>query len=847
MSKKYIQATIPTKIFVLDEIRKNYKDFLNEQNEILRYYKTNTNQVGYVKFGEPLPLNSTEIKKDEYEALKYKPSNVKDYYWEKESLKGTKERMPPVEYHGEVYTTKDTKKPEKWGMYMGKLGDYDQQMEEHNSFMKKWFKDNAPGEDFYKNNMFYVMGEDGLPKFNSESLKNHIVGLHAEEANEYFAKKNNLLTEYNKNLVNIKKTHDAVIQRLNSEDAQIQKTYGQPDNEEFYRTGTGTKTYDYDPQGALGATLQSQSSGGVGTGVRSYDTWVSSGGQKIYFDKLIELSKKYQTETKNYSSNLSKEKKSYEKKLKLLNNEYIHPDFEWGIKKDEYKLYKELTEAQMAKWAEINKKKIEWSQKLWKEHNALEQMGMTGFDVATADGPTYGLSSEVLNLGNELQSLANQPISNWVKDETLKKQLELQKLKVKTEDLMLNQIYDEEVEMLQMSFGKKTDKQKEEERLSNRPWYVRAADITNYDVHDWMMLISLTCMILPGLQGVGLATRAMGLSEVTALGIGLTDAAIVAAAVDLIDAGIYVSEGNWELAGLSVLFAFIPFAIESEFVKRIGKQGLQKMAEFAKAVPDVFLKSTVNMTMEELYQYTKIILDDDVKRAIKAMAENSSELIDTMKGAYKRTSEKILGESGAKILNDGIQKSLKFSYDGVKYLAPKIGSLGKAGMVFGGYMAMGEVYHKTIDYTNENILKTPKSIAESFGLDWNLLKSEFHSDGSEKDNKLLKDALMMGWRPGIPVPLQFQTGLYKKWLSEQSKKVKEKISSSDFEKQLTDLLMNHVVTEKLVEEKTKEEKVKVEKWADENDGEIDKMGDEILEKYKKLEETNSQPVDSGDN
>jgi hypothetical protein len=162
-------------------------------------------------------------------------------------------------------------------------------------------------------------------------------------------------------------------------------------------------------------------------------------------------------------------------------------------------------------------------------------------------------------------------------------------------------------------------------------------------------------------------------------------------------------------------------------------------------------------------------------------------------------------------------------------------------------MAMGEVYHKTIDYTNENILKTPKSIAESFGLDWNLLKSEFHSDGSEKDNKLLKDALMMGWRPGIPVPLQFQTSLYKKWLSEQSKKVKEKISSSDFEKQLTDLLMNHVVTEKLVEEKTKEEKVKVEKWADENDDEIDKMGDEILEKYKKLEETNSQPVDSGDN
>jgi len=255
MSKKYIQATTPNKIFILNEIRKNHKKFLQEQNEILRYYKTNNNQVGFVKFGEALPLNSTEIKKDEYEALKFKPSDVKNYYWEKESLKGVEERMPPVEYNGDVYTAKGTKKPEKWGMYMGKLGDYNQQMSEHTSFMKKWFKDNAPGEDFYKNNMFYSMGQDGLPKYNPETLKNHIVGLHAEEANEYFAKKNNLLTEYNKNLTNLKKTHDSVIQRLNTEKEQIEKTYGQPENEDYYRTGTGTSTTDYDPQGALGATL----------------------------------------------------------------------------------------------------------------------------------------------------------------------------------------------------------------------------------------------------------------------------------------------------------------------------------------------------------------------------------------------------------------------------------------------------------------------------------------------------------------------------------------------------------------------------------------------------------------
>jgi hypothetical protein len=846
MNKKYIQANLPSTIFILDEINKNYKKFLVEQNDGLKkYYKTNTNQVGFVSFSESIPLNSKEITKDEYESQKGLPTSPtiltkNNYYWEKESLKGTKERMPPVEYQGEVISSKGSETPIQYGMYMGKLGDYNQQLEEHNSFMKKWFKDNAPGEDFYKNNMFYIMGSDGLPKFNQESLKNHVVGLHPEEANVYFAKKNNLLTEYNKKLNEIKKTHDATTQRLKTEKENFEAVYGIPIETNYYRPGTGTQQNDYDPQGGLGQTLLSPSSGGVATGSRKTDNRSNVVAKNAYFNGLIKISDKFNTELNTYINKINIEKSQYEKKLKNLNNEYIHPEFEWGIKKEEYEIYKKLDAAQKAKWADINKKKIEWSQKLWKEHNAAEQIGQTGFDVAFSDGPTYNLSKETIDLGKLLYSLADQPLVNWVNDDVLKQQIALQQLKVKTEDLMIEQIYNEELEMLQMSFGKKTDKQREEERLANRPWYEKVVDITEYDVHDWMMLISIVCMIIPGLQGVGFATRFLGIGEITALGIGLTDAAILAAAVDLLDAGIYVSEGNWELAGLSVLFALVPFAIESNFVKRIGKEGLKKMANFAKSLPDAILKGTGNMTMEEIYRYTKMILDDDIKLAIKAMSENSAELIEKIKLAYKNGSEKILGKAGAKTLNEGIQKSLKFSYNGMKYLAPKIGGLAKIGVTFGGYMAMGAAFHKSVEYTNENIIKTPKSYAESLNLDWNTVKSEFHSDGSIKDNELLKEALLMGWRPGIPVPIQYQTSSYKKWLSSKSESVKKEITDEEIVTEIEKILLSPSVKEKLKKEKLKEETKKIEKFIDNNDDEIDKIGDEILEKYANKEKTSSE-------
>jgi tRNA G18 (ribose-2'-O)-methylase SpoU len=105
----------------------------------------------------------------------------------------------------------------------------------------------------------------------------------------------------------------------------------------------------------------------------------------------------------------------------------------------------------------------------------------------------------------------------------------------------------------------------------------------------------------------------------------------------------------------------------------------------------------------------------------------------------------------------------------------------------------------------------------------------------------------MGWRPGIPVPLQFQTTSYKKWISEQSKKNQQKISTTEFEKQLTDILMNHSITEKLVEEKTNEETEKLEKWVDDNDGKIEKMGQDILDKYTKMEEEAPTLTDDEDN
>jgi hypothetical protein len=304
-----------------------------------------------------------------------------------------------------------------------------------------------------------------------------------------------------------------------------------------------------------------------------------------------------------------------------------------------------------------------------------------------------------------------------------------------------------------------------------------------------MMLASLIAIVIPGLQGVGLAMRAFSVGEVTALGLGLTDAALLSAAIDLLDAGIYIAEGNTRMAGLSVLFAIIPFAIESSVIKNVFKAGSQMTKDaikFLMACPDFLTKTVTTMSMKELAEYTKMMLKPEIQAALKIIAENGSKLQRLIKEGAEKIKSVGSKKFGTKTVAEYTSAALNFSANGLKTVGVP---LVKAGATLGGYLAVGEVYNYGVDKVNE-IAETPKSVVERIigKGSWEIVKSQFMSDGSVKDNNLLKLAVLSGWTPGMPVPTQFQTDTYKKSQEKQKSQTKtvetesEKITSEDIEK-----------------------------------------------------------------
>ena len=140
----------------------------------------------------------------------------------------------------------------------------------------------------------------------------------------------------------------------------------------------------------------------------------------------------------------------------------------------------------------------------------------------------------------------------------------------------------------------------------------------------------------------------------------------------------------------------------------------------------------------------------------------------------------------------------------------------KAGATLGGYIALGAVYNQGVDEINE-ISETPKSVVERIiGKDsWAFVKSEFMSDGGINDNNLLKKAILNGWKPGIPIPEEYQTSSYKKAHQEKKEKTKEQVKQpipEDMVAIITEIMKSPEVTKKLKEEKLKDKKKEIDDY-----------------------------------
>jgi hypothetical protein len=781
-----------------------------------------------------------------------------NYWWEDVNLKGYPEEYPPVIYQGEIYTSGNVCKT--WSTYKGQIGCYENQLEEHKSFMRKWYTDNAPGDDFYKNNPFYIKGEDGLPVFSyDESRRNVPKGFHPQEYPLYLAEVNNIKTKYTNKKNDLSKLKDTDIERLKGWRDYYQKQYNEglanANRIDAYQTGTGLKNSadEYDYTGGIGATMSSVSSGGVGTGNRELDSFLKNDATNLL--KNIENAKK---QINDRLTQFAKDSLVLDEnqKTELANKkiEYYHEKFPNGITKEDYAKYLKMEKRYQEVVEGMNKLESEYR----KSNKAFYfKTGGVAADATYISPQNYWTPTGMFRIGGrDIESMGMPEFSkeqipseleDWRDIDWEMAQIRGQAVELLSQENMSTS-YINELEAAQLVFG-----YVEPEVKVDKPWesgfweWGRIGEnfydwFSSFDIHDIMTCISIAVMCIPGLQGVGLAMRAFGVAEATALGLGLTEAAMLSAAVDLLDAGIYVSEGNNRMAGLSVLFALVPFALESTVVKTVFKKGsntIKEAAKFLLACPDLLMKSYTQMTMKEIYEYTKIMLKDEVQAALKYVSTNAPEITRIMKEGTKTIIDKSKTVLNSQVVNKSVSTTLKFA-NGLKNVAiPLI----KGGATFGGYIGMGIAYNEGIDFAN-SVAETPKSVVERIlgKGSWEIVKGDFMSDGSITDNELLKNAVLDGWRPGIPVPLQYQTDTYKEYLKKEKNKVtaqtieETEITEEDL-KQIEVIMKSSKVTEVIVEEKVEEKKEELEN-VDIDEQEMQEIIDETIKLYEegKLDE-----------
>ena len=195
----------------------------------------------------------------------------------------------------------------------------------------------------------------------------------------------------------------------------------------------------------------------------------------------------------------------------------------------------------------------------------------------------------------------------------------------------------------------------------------------------------------------------------------------ISAGIGLYDAKLYYDDGDTKTAGLVAMFAIIP-----GIGGLASKLGLTKWT--AKALGELAKKIS----------WGQKLLPQEIQAA-KIIAKNQNLILADIKASP------VIAKELAK--------------QSAKEIAKKVATtVGKTTATVGGYVAAGKAYSKTYDAAQKN---TPRTKAESEGLNWAFVKSAFGSSGTEQDNTLLNQAWTKGWRPGKIVPQNFQTTVYK--------------------------------------------------------------------------------------
>jgi hypothetical protein len=233
------------------------------------------------------------------------------------------------------------------------------------------------------------------------------------------------------------------------------------------------------------------------------------------------------------------------------------------------------------------------------------------------------------------------------------------------------------------------------------------------DTHDVLLLVAVGVFAIP------LLLAAAGASAVV-VGAATTGAMVVSSSADVADAVLYLDEGDLEMAGLSAIFALLPFVPNlARFGKGVIKNAVTGYSKGAK------------LTTEEL-KVIEELSKKETQKLLKEAAEKQA--ASKMTPEMTKTINKVTAELENKITKKSILKSPTTQF---------LGTLAGFYLVGQGYTKAVESYRKY----NKGVFEIYQTLlkAGKISTSWEDLKFIFGSNGSKEDNEKLGAALLSGY------------------------------------------------------------------------------------------------------
>ena len=323
---------------------------------------------------------------------------------------------------------------------------------------------------------------------------------------------------------------------------------------------------------------------------------------------------------------------------------------------------------------------------------------------------------------------------------------------------------------------------KTKSRIASDPFKkIPKPEFLGIEVEDWHTILStaaLAAMLIPGLQGAGMALRGLAI-----IGAGETTlGGAIGFALSMVDAGIYINEENYMGAGISFLFGMLGVKANWNILER----GFHSLTD------------AVNVVMKEI-----LMGADGTSKEIIEMLSRKDEIIRKGITEYVNAVDKITNTS-LQITEADIIKSTNIPWYNVSRISEQGSTLVMRRAILEEYLynvinisnrginailaGVSSNIPKFISglVTFEGVIKGSEMLRDKLAPDaelCDLIENKLgRGDGAcelykdvfgvktEEEKELLKNAILnFDWRPGMVIPRDYMTIESKRRLSESNK------------------------------------------------------------------------------